>query len=145
MVAADQLTKHWALSALADGPIELVWTLRLDLTFNEGAAFSIGSSGGLFSLLGLVVVALVFRPVLRWPTPWAPVALGLLLGGAFGNLADRLFRAGDGGLLGGHVVDFVDLQWWPVFNVADVGISTGAALLVLLSWRHERGGRAAAP
>lgn len=141
MVALDQGTKHWALSALADGPVDLFWTLRLKLVFNPGAAFSIGSRGGLLSLVGLVVVAVVFRSVLRWPTRWAPVALGLVLGGALGNLADRAFRDGDGGFLGGHVVDFVDPQWWPVFNVADVGISVGAVLLVLLSWRHgERDG-----
>jgi signal peptidase II len=58
------------------------------------------------------------------------VAIGLILGGALGNLLDRTFREGDG-LLGGHVVDFVDLQWWPVFNVADAAVSVGGVLLVL--------------
>jgi signal peptidase II len=58
-----------------------------------------------------------------------------VLGGALGNLVDRAFRAGDG-ILGGHVVDFVDLQWWPVFNVADTALWVGIGLLVLSSWRE---------
>jgi hypothetical protein len=63
------------------------------------------------------------------------VALGLVVGGAVGNLADRAFRAGDG-LFGGGVVDFVDLQWWPVFNVADVCVVVGACLLFVVQWRE---------
>jgi len=59
------------------------------------------------------------------------VALGLVLGGAFGNLIDRLCR--DPGFLRGAVVDFIDLQWWPVFNVADASVVGGAVLLVCLS------------
>ncbi|MDZ7734062.1 MAG: signal peptidase II [Acidimicrobiia bacterium] len=64
------------------------------------------------------------------------VALGLVLGGALGNLADRAFR-GDG-LLSGRVVDFIDLQWWPVFNVADMGVVVGAILLLVVSYRTDR-------
>jgi signal peptidase II len=137
VVALDQLTKHWAVNALDDRTLDLVWTLRLNLTFNAGSAFSLGSSGGLFSLLGLVVVAVVFRSVLRWPGRLPPVALGLVLGGAVGNLTDRVFRAGGSGPLGGYVVDFIDPQWWPVFNVADIGVSIGAVLLIALSWRQD--------
>jgi signal peptidase II len=59
-------------------------------------------------------------------TPWAAVGLGLLVGGAVGNLADRLV-----GGHGGAVVDFIDLQWWPAFNVADAAITCGAVLLVV--------------
>ena len=144
VVALDQLTKHWAVNGLDDHTVDLFWTLRLNLTFNAGSAFSVGSSGGLFSLVGLVVVAVVFRSVLRWPGRLPPVALGLVLGGALGNLADRVFRAGGSGPLGGYVVDFIDPQWWPVFNVADIGITCGAALLILLSWRHDPDRRRAA-
>jgi signal peptidase II len=66
----------------------------------------------------------------RWPR----LGVGLVLGGALGNLTDRVFREGTG-LLGGAVVDFVDLQWWPVFNVADAAVCVGALLLVLTAAR----------
>jgi signal peptidase II len=136
VVALDQLTKHWALAALADGPIDLVGSLRLNLTFNDGAAFSVG--GGrttIISLIGLVIAAVIVRLGLRADRLLWAVGLGVILGGALGNLADRAFRAGDG-FLGGHVVDFVDLQWWPVFNVADASLWVGIGLLVLASWRE---------
>ncbi|HEX7167995.1 MAG TPA: signal peptidase II, partial [Acidimicrobiales bacterium] len=70
---------------------------------------------------------------------WMAAGLGLVLGGAVGNLADRLFRDH-----GGAVVDFVDLQWWPVFNVADIAISVGAVLLVVVGWREQTPDAAAA-
>jgi signal peptidase II len=139
VLALDQLTKHWALAALDDGPIDLIGSLRLQLTFNSGASFSMGSGrGGLIGLVGLVVVVFLLRSVARWPGILAPVALGMIVGGALGNLADRVFRAGGGGLLGGRVVDFIDLQWWPVFNVADMGVVLGAALLIVASLRQPR-------
>jgi signal peptidase II len=138
VIAFDQLTKSWAVAALDDGPIDLVGSLRLRLTFNSGASFSMGAGrGGVIGLVGLVVVVFLLRSVARWPGALAPVALGMILGGALGNLADRLFRAGDG-FLGGRVVDFVDLQWWPVFNAADVGVVVGAGLLVLASLRQPQ-------
>jgi signal peptidase II len=132
VLALDQLTKAWAVSALDNGrTIDVVWTLRLKLTFNDGAAFSFGGgSGGVLALAGLLVVAVVYRSVLRWPGRLPPLALGLVLGGAIGNLVDRVARDG-------RVVDFIDLQWWPLFNVADIGISCGAVLLILLSLRNE--------
>ena len=60
------------------------------------------------------------------------LSLGLVLGGALGNLVDRAFREGSG-FLGGAVVDFIDLQWWPVFNVADTAVSVGGVLLVFMA------------
>ena len=136
VLLADQLTKHWALQALADGPIEVVGSLQLRLTFNSGTAFSVGEGrGGLISLLGLVVVALLLRSVVAWPGKLPAVVGGLVAGGALGNLLDRLVRSGGDGPLGGHVVDFIDLQWWPVFNVADIGIVGGALALAVLSFR----------
>ncbi|MGH9275401.1 MAG: signal peptidase II [Acidimicrobiales bacterium] len=137
VVALDQLTKHWALQALADGPIDLVGSLRLKLTFNESAAFSMG--GGrttLISLVGLVVVAIILRMGLRAERRLWALGLGVVMGGALGNLSDRAFRTGDG-VLGGKVVDFVDLQWWPVFNVADSALWVGIGLLLLSSWREQ--------
>jgi signal peptidase II len=135
VLAIDQATKHWALQALQDEPIDLVGSLRLNLTFNDSAAFSLG--GGrttLVALLALAVSGVIVVMGLRAERRMAAVGLGVILGGALGNLADRAFRAGEG-VLGGHVVDFVDLQWWPVFNVADASLWVGIGLLLLSSWR----------
>ena len=141
VVAADQLTKLGALAALDDGPIDLVWTLRLKLHFNSGAAFSVaGGRGGLLSLVGLVAVAVLWRSAAQLPGRLGVSGLGLVLGGALGNLADRVFRAGEG-FLGGRVIDFVDLQWWPVFNMADVAIVSGAGLFAIASLRAEPSAR----
>lgn len=135
-VLVDQVTKWWAVETLSSRTIEVVWTLRLHLTVNHGAAFSLTEGrGALISLLALLVVALLLRSGRYATTPAPAVAIGLVAGGAIGNLIDRAFRSGDG-LFGGGVVDFIDLQWWPVFNVADVAIVTGAVLLLLVRW-HE--------
>jgi signal peptidase II len=132
-VLADQATKWWALRALDDGPIDLVWTLRLRLTFNTGTAFSLGAGrGGLVALLAIAVVAATVWFGRSIASRAGAVAMGLVLGGAVGNLADRILRADDG-ILSGAVVDFIDLQWWPVFNVADMAIVVGALLLLLTS------------
>ena len=134
VVVLDQLTKSWALSALADRPIHLVGTLRLALTHNTAGAFGLG--GGFVPLLALaalgVVVYLIVSGAASSRLPVA-LAMGLLLGGAVGNLLDRVFRAP--GLLRGAVVDFVDLQFWPVFNVADMGITVGCVMLLLWAAR----------
>ncbi|MDP6976737.1 MAG: signal peptidase II [Acidimicrobiales bacterium] len=134
----DQLTKAWALSALDAGrTIDLVWTLRFRLIFNTGAAFSQGEGlGPLLAILVLVVVGLLVRLGARTGDPVARLCIGVIIGGALGNLADRAFRSGDG-FLGGAVVDFVDLQWWPVFNLADAAVVVGGATIVL---RGIRGG-----
>jgi signal peptidase II len=138
VVVVDQLTKWWALERLSGGrDIDLVWTLRLNLVRNSGAAFSTGR--GLGPVLGVVAVIVVFLLVrygrMASSTPTA-AGIGLVLGGAVGNLADRAFRSGDG-FLGGHVVDFVDLQWWPVFNVADAAIVIGGLVLAFTLARGE--------
>ncbi|MCY3863252.1 MAG: signal peptidase II [bacterium] len=139
VVAVDQLTKWWALVALDDRDIDLVWTLRLHLIHNTGAAFGLGQ--GLEAVIA--AIALVFVVVVAWAS-WGgrrlslpPVLLGMILGGAIGNLADRVLRAGDG-FLGGAVVDFVDLQWWPVFNAADSAIVVAGVILVLTAPRYRQ-------
>ncbi|HUR49517.1 MAG TPA: signal peptidase II [Acidimicrobiales bacterium] len=131
VVAIDQLSKSWALASLRDAPIDLVWTLRLRLTFNTGAAFSIGSGfPWLFVGLGVLVLGAMGIVVLRSDMARGPaVGLGMIAGGAVGNLLDRLLRDHHGA-----VVDFIDLQWWPVFNLADSAIFLGVAVL-LLTWR----------
>ena len=136
VLALDQLSKAWAVSALGDGRIiDLVGSLRLRLTMNYGSAFSVANGrGALISLLALAVVAVLLRTGRHARSLPMALALGLVLGGAIGNLLDRAFRAGDG-LLGGGVVDFVDPQWWPVFNLADSAIVVGALLLFVVQWR----------
>ena len=133
VLALDQLTKSWAVSALAGGrAIHVVWTLELDLALNSGFAFSQGTGLTRYiTILGLVLVAGLVWWSRGVTSPLLAVGLALLLGGASGNLADRLFRDH-----GGAVVDFIDLQWWPVFNVADVAVFFGAALLIVSSIRE---------
>ena len=132
----DQLTKWWASDALADRTIDLVWTLRLHLVFNTGAAFSQGEGWGpLLAVLILLVIVLLVRQGAGTDDPMARIAVGVIIGGAIGNLADRAFREG-GGFFGGAVIDFIDLQWWPVFNVADSAIVVGGVLVVWRGWRR---------
>jgi signal peptidase II len=143
VVVVDQLTKSWALDALADGrDIDLVWTLRLHLAFNTGMAFSAGESWGpVIGVVALVVIVALLLGLRRESSRLTDVAVGLIVGGAIGNLIDRLFR--DPAWLRGAVVDFIDFQWFPVFNVADMGITIGGALLVYASWRAARAEAAA--
>ncbi len=135
-LALDQATKAWAVATLGDGRIiDLVGSLRLRYVANHGSAFSLADGRGpLISLLAIVVVAVLLRTGRHATRPVVAVALGMILGGALGNLLDRAVREGDG-FLGGGVVDFVDLQWWPVFNLADSAIVVGAVLLFGAQWR----------
>ena len=122
----DQLTKQWALSALADGPNHVIGPLSFRLVFNSGSAFGINALSGLWlGLLAIAVVVLLFFYSRSLPSRAMTVLLGFVIGGALGNLADRIFRAGDG-FMSGRVVDFIDLSRWPVFNIADSGIVVGA-------------------
>ena len=134
VLLADQLTKFWALRRLADGNVDLFWTLRLRLVFNRGTAFGLGSSLAPVITIAAVVVSLALL-ALTWSSTRRSVSAlaGLTLGGALGNLGDRAFR-GDG-FFGGSVVDFVDLQWWPVFNLADAAITVGLVLFGVLGFR----------
>ena len=131
VLAADQLTKLWALRALADGDIGLFWTIRLHLVFNQGTAFGLGTSLAPFITVAAVIVSLALIAA-TWSTARRGVSAtaGLVLGGALGNLGDRAFR-GDG-FFDGSVVDFVDPQWWPVFNLADAAISVGVVTFLVL-------------
>lgn len=143
VVALDQSTKAWALEALSDrDPIEVFWTLQWNLAFNRGMAFSAGQ--GIGPLIGVVatVVALGVLVAVRSQTSRAViVAAGLVVGGAFGNVVDRAVR--NEGWLRGSVVDFIDLQWFPIFNVADMAVNVGGAVFILWSLRAERAERRA--
>jgi signal peptidase II len=143
VVVLDQVTKWFALRELDGGRIiDLAWTLRLRLVFNQGSAFGIGSRyTPLIALIGVVVVVALVRLRHRVVGVAANLGLALLLGGAIGNLLDRLLRThGNPGPLGGPVVDFLDLQWWPVFNLADAAICVGAVLLALTAGRDDESG-----
>jgi signal peptidase II len=134
--ALDQLTKWWAQRSLTEGvPRPLVGDLvRLDLTHNAGAAFSVGTGYTiLLTGVALVVVVACLRLAGRLGSRGWAVALGLLLGGALGNVTDRIFRSP--GPFRGHVVDFLQLPHWPVFNVADVCINVAAAVIVIQAFR----------
>lgn len=134
VVAVDQLTKWWAVTRLTDGPIHLIGTLDLQLSFNTGSAFSL-FQGHTDLVVVVVCILIAALSVLVWRSTSVgrAVILGLILGGALGNLADRLFR-GDHGA----VVDFVDLHFWPTFNVADACITVGCALLLVSLVRGSR-------
>jgi signal peptidase II len=136
VVAVDQLTKTWALHHTVS-PRHIIWTLRLALTFNAGGAFGLMGSASPVIIAGAIVLVVVLlglgRAASRTANLPATVAMGLLLGGAIGNLADRLLRQHHGA-----VIDFIDLRWWPVFNVADACITVGALLLILVGFRPGR-------
>ena len=136
VLLADLASKMLAVRELSDRePVSLLGgLLTLRLVRNAGAAF--GFAQGLtiaFTVVAAAVVLVILRLSRRLrSTPWA-VALGLVLGGAVGNLVDRVFRAPAPGR--GHVVDFLELPHWPVFNLADSAIVAAAVLIVLLSAR----------
>jgi signal peptidase II len=135
IVAVDQLTKIWAVAALSDGPVHVIGdTVELTLTRNAGGAFSRFQGMTPVLAVGAVIVTFVLTRVLRRTSDTVlVVALTLLLGGAFGNLVDRFTRSP--GFLRGHVVDFVSVGWWPVFNVADSCVTIGGVLLIARSLR----------
>jgi signal peptidase II len=132
VVAVDQLTKWWAVNHLQTRVIHVVWTLQLDLTRNTGAAFSsVTGQGPLIGVVALIIVGVLLWQGASVSSRLGAVGLGLVLGGALGNLVDRAFRGGH--FMHGGVVDFIDLHWWPVFNVADSCVVVGAILLVAVT------------
>jgi signal peptidase II len=132
VIVIDQLTKTWAVNHLQDHNIHLFWTLQLNLTFNSGMAFGRGRGfGPVIAVVGICLVGVLVLGTARAPTKVAAVAGGLVVGGAISNLLDRIFREGSG-FLGGSVVDFIDAQWYPVFNFADACVVIGGILLVVV-------------
>jgi signal peptidase II len=132
----DVISKYLVVAKLTPGePVHVLGSfLQLTYTRNSGAAFSIGwGYTAVFSLIAMGVVFVILRLARRlYSAPWA-VALGLLLGGAIGNLTDRIARAP--GLFRGWVVDFIQFPHFAIFNVADAGITCGGVLMVLLAFR----------
>ncbi|MCM3923681.1 signal peptidase II, partial [Frankia sp. AiPs1] len=132
----DIVTKHIAVATLSDrDPVDIIpGVLDLRLTRNSGAAFSLaGGATVVLSLVALAVISVVVFTARRLRSVGWAIVLGALLGGALGNLTDRIFRAP--GPLRGHVVDFVYLHHWPIFNAADSAIVCGGILAVVLSLR----------
>lgn len=132
--AADLATKQWAIANLTGAPPRELFGgfMRLSLIRNPGAAFSLGTgSTWVLTLLAIAVLVVVLRSSRRLgSTGWA-VAFGMLLGGALGNLTDRLMR--EPGFGRGHVVDFLDYNGWFIGNVADIAIVAAALLIGLLA------------
>lgn len=138
IVALDQLTKSWVRANL---PLHVSWNpiswldpiVTLTHVQNTGAAFGmLPSLGGVFAVVAVVVVAMIllFYRRLAQGSLLLQVTFGLQLGGAVGNLIDRLAR--------GYVTDFVDLRWWPVFNVADSALVIGTILLAIYALFLDR-------
>jgi signal peptidase II len=152
VLALDIISKVVVVATLSGhAPISLLGGfLHLRVTRNSGAAFSLGTSmTAVYSLVAITVIVVIVRTARRIRSlPWA-VTLGLLLGGATGNLVDRIFRSP--GLLRGWVVDWIQIPHWPVFNLADSAIVCGGVLAVLLSARglhldgHRDGGSGGHP
>lgn len=145
--ALDLASKQLALTNLEGEPaMRLIGgALYLDLTRNPGAAFSVGVGYTfIFPIIGIIVLGVIGFLVRRLRSlPWA-LALGLVLGGVLGNLADRLFRAP--GPMRGHVVDFISVfaeggRVFPIFNVADSSLFCGVLIVIVLELRgHRRDG-----
>jgi lipoprotein signal peptidase len=130
VVAADQASKWLVRRGQADLPFEIGWGVRLQLVSNRGVSFGrLTSSGDLVLILVAVLAAGLALGLLCGP-PRYRFALGVLLGGALGNLIDRIRF--------GAVIDFVDVPWWPTFNVADAAIVVGVGLVLLQVVRAER-------
>jgi signal peptidase II len=142
VLLVDQLTKSWAVSRLKDdfGGIHLVGSLHFRLAYNSGMAFSKGQGrGALIGGVALLIVAALLWFARSVDDVLSRVAIGMVIGGALGNVCDRLFRAGlEGvprGFLGGRVVDFIYVGWWPTFNVADSCVVVGGILLAIATLR----------
>ncbi|RYE81057.1 MAG: signal peptidase II [Myxococcales bacterium] len=131
-LVTDQVTKVLAVERLSgEPPRPLVGEfLQLNLIYNPGAAFGLG--GGftvVFALLALVATCVAVWFALKVRTPAWAIAVGLVIAGVGGNLIDRIVRAP--GPFHGHVVDFLQLPNWPIFNVADICINAGAILIII--------------
>ena len=132
VLLADQLTKNWARDNLAgEAPLEIIGSwLQLTYTKNPGAAFSIFTgSGRTIGLIAIGVVVFLVVLIGKSTRRSEVIGLGLILGGALGNLTDRIARAE--GFLDGSVVDWID--WWfiPTFNIADAALNVGVAILLI--------------
>jgi signal peptidase II len=138
VLVLDQLTKAWVSTSLPEGgwwsPLPGLWRVfRVTHITNSGAAFGIfPNQGNFFIFIAIIVAAAIVMYYRYLPTgDWlVRLSLGLQLGGAIGNLIDRLHY--------GYVVDFIDIGFWPIFNLADVSIVSGVAILAYCLWHEDR-------
>lgn len=127
VVAGDQLTKWWAVERLSRGPVHVIGPVDFELSLNTGSAFSLfRGQESIIIVVVLVLIGALLVMVKRSHSASRAAWLGLIIGGALGNLSDRLFR-GDHGA----VVDFVALHFWPTFNVADSCIVVGCVMVAV--------------
>jgi signal peptidase II len=137
VLTLDRLSKGWVEASLAGRrPLEIIpGVVQLTYTTNSGGAFGLGRSAPwIFAGATILVSIAIVVASTRLPNRGVAVALGLILGGALGNLADRALN-GPG--LSGHVTDFIDFRIWPVFNLADSAIVVGAVLLAVVTSRRD--------
>jgi signal peptidase II len=143
VVVADQVTKSWAVHRLSHGDIHVIWKLDLELTYNTGASFGVARGWGpVIGGVAVTIVVLLLASVRHVRSDALTVAMGLVIGGALGNLCDRIVRGHHGA-----VVDFIALHFWPTFNVADSCIVIGAiaAAIIVTSQRGAEDGAVSAP
>ena len=133
----DLATKIWAVSALSNKPdIKVLGSFfQLTLVRNSGAAFSFAEGATIFlTIFALVVLGAILYFAPRITSKGWAVVLGLVLGGILGNMVDRIFR--EPGILRGHVIDWMQLPNWPVFNIADTAIVCAALISMVLTARN---------
>ena len=132
----DYATKAWALIALDNEPKKILGTLlQFTLVKNSGAAFNLaGSFTAIFSVIAVLVIATIVRYAHMITSRGWLTCAGLLLGGVLGNLTDRIFR--EPGFFIGHVVDWIQIPHWPVFNIADSAITVAALIAVIQTVRN---------
>lgn len=137
VLAADQLSKVWAVHRSSGMPVSVIGdTVELHLVRNTGSAFSLFQAfTPLLAVIAGVAAFVLVRAVHRARDLLMVVGLSLVLGGALGNLSDRVFRTP--GFLRGAVIDFVHVGSWPTFNVADSAITVGAILIVVWAFRAD--------
>ena len=134
--AIDFLTKNWALENLDSSSRPVIGTfLQITLLRNPGAAFSMATGFTIvFTTVSIAVAIFIARSAARITSAWWAYVAGLVLGGVLGNLTDRIFRAP--GFLYGHVIDWIELPHWPIFNVADSAIFIAAGIAILLTIKN---------
>ena len=134
--ALDFLTKNYAVENFSAAPKEVIGTfLQVTLFRNPGAAFSMATGFTIvFTTISVVVALFISRYAARITSPWWAYVAGLVLGGVFGNLSDRIFRAP--GFLYGHVIDWIQVPHWPIFNIADSAIFIAAGIAIVLTFKN---------
>ena len=134
---ADYLTKFAAVELLSDKPVKVIGSLlKFELVYNTGAAFSLATSQGIFlSVFAMCAAAAILYFATRIDSNKWAIGLGLVLGGIFGNLSDRIFRSPGG--LQGPVVDWISVPNWPTFNIADSAVVIGVSTIVWLIWSKK--------